>query len=764
MIAGSQANGQNDRLAAALKLAESGLQVFPTHSVNNNTCTCGKPDCPSPGKHPRTTHGFHEATCDPEQITTWWSRWPTANVAIRTGRESEVFVLDIDGADGESSLAAFVAQHGKLPTTPVAQTGRGQHYYFTLPTKSVLSRAGVAPGVDVRGDGGYVIAPPSIHARGCAYSWLVSPEEQPFAAAPAWLLDLVSSATGSDSCDNATPNTATTLTVGATSFASAGGVPEGRRRQELCRLVGAHLARGETTPDILPLAFRWAATCTPTLPPTEVTQAVVSLAAKHHNHRLSVEPEFDEEPLPPPRPWPALPDAAMHGLAGRIVARLLPHTEADPAALLGQLLTVFGSVIGRSPHMMADGARHGTNLFMVLVGDSSSSRKGTSLKRVQQCFPDSVDATWSTNCQQSGLSSGEGLIWHVRDAISKQEPIRSAGQITGYETEVVDPGVCDKRLLVVESEYVRVLTVAKRESNTLSAILRQAWDGERLRTMTKNTPAVSTDPHISVIGHITPHELCRSLDATEAANGFANRFLFLVLRRSKYLPHGGGQPVLQDLIEELAEAVAFGRAVSLVQRDADANAIWAEHYPRLVTPPSGLQGAITGRAAPQVLRLSLLYALLDKSNAVRPAHLRAALAFWDYCFDSAKYIFGWHSGNQLADRILAEIRERPGLTRAEISKRLSGHSSKEALVLAFSLLRDDGHAHPRRESTGGRPRERWFPGRADCEVVTALPAEAAPDDLSPNISHISPIAEQTDAVASPTPATVQQPSGEAVEV
>jgi len=239
----------------------------------------------------------------------------------------------------------------------------------------------------------------------------------------------------------------------------------------------------------------------------------------------------------PAHDFPAPPRAAaFHGLAGDIVYRIEPHTEADPTAILIQTLAAYGSAIGRAPFAKVESSRHYGNLFAVLVGESSKARKGTSWNHVLAIL-ERTDEIWRKDCVASGLASGEGLIWSVRDAIEETKPVREKGKYTGaYETVITDQGITDKRLCVQEGEFANVLKVMAREGNTVSPVLRSAWDSGHLRSLTKNFPAKSTDAHISIIGHITRTELRRLLTETESANGFANRFLWLAVRRSKCLP------------------------------------------------------------------------------------------------------------------------------------------------------------------------------------------------------------------------------------
>jgi len=150
-----------------------------------------------------------------------------------------------------------------------------------------------------------------------------------------------------------------------------------------------------------------------------------------------------------------------------------------------------------------------------------------------------IEPEWAGKRIQGGLSSGEGLIWVVRDPIEKHEPIREDKRITDYQMAVIDPGVSDKRLFVIEPELAATLKTMTREGSTLSATIRQAWDTGDLRVLTKNSPAQASGAHVSIVGHITRDELLRFSTSTDTANGFANRFLWVCSRRSKLLPEGG---------------------------------------------------------------------------------------------------------------------------------------------------------------------------------------------------------------------------------
>jgi hypothetical protein len=415
------------------------------------------------------------------------------------------------------------------------------------------------------------------------------------------------------------------------------------------------------------------------------------------------------------RQWPkAVAEQAFHGVAGEIVRTIEPHTEADPSALLFQFLCGFGNLVGRGPHTIADGARHGCNLFAAIVGVSSKGRKGTALNHIRRVL-EATDSEWAARRVQGGLSSGEGLIWGVRDPIEKQEAIREKKRIVEYQTVVDDPGVSDKRLLIVEPELAATLRVMARDGNTLSTTIRQAWDTGDLRVLTKNSPAQATGAHISIIGHITRDELLRFLTSTDTANGFANRFLWICSRRSKSLPEGGDiQSVdITQLIRRLNGAASAARNAGELQRDDGARKIWREVYGVLSEGKPGLLGTVTARSEPQVLRLSLLYALLDGARAISAPHMLAALAAWDYCEASAQFIFGDSLGYPEADRILSALRANPhGLTRTEIRDLFGRNQGEPVIEGALTALEERGLARRESQQTGGRPLERWIASAA----------------------------------------------------
>ena len=415
-------------------------------------------------------------------------------------------------------------------------------------------------------------------------------------------------------------------------------------------------------------------------------------------------------PLPVDEQYPDPPaDAAFEGLAGDVVRALDPHTESDPVAVLTQFITMFGNCVNRSSFVSVEASRHTTNIFICLVGGTGTGRKGTS--NAQAVRPLALaDPEWAQTRIQSGLSSGEGLVWAVRDPIDRKDPVKDGGKIVGYEIVIADHGIDDKRLLATETEFSSVLKVAAREGNLLTNTIRQAWDSGSLRLMTKTSPAKSTDAHISIIGHITKDELLHYMAATEIANGFANRFLWCCVKRSKLLPEGGNlsDQELGPIVSRLRAALDFSRKAGELTRDEEARDLWRQIYESLSSRRPGLLGAATSRAEAQVVRLSLIYALLDCSPLIRVKHLRSALALWRYCEASARFIFGERIGDPVSDKIVEELRAMPdGLTRTELNASFGRNRTRNEIDGALVSLIRQGLIHSvNQPKEKGRPVER----------------------------------------------------------
>jgi hypothetical protein len=654
------------RREQVLRLAKRGLKLFPITAHD---------------KVPLKGFGWKQlATNDEQQLCDWFKQYPNCNWAVAMGSESKVFVLDVDGEAGRNSLDSLADQACVIPTTLITETGKplSYHFWFEYPCDGTVvqnSAGKLAPGLDIRGQGGYAVVPPSIHPNGTPYTF--ANESIPIAPAPQWLLELVAKSAVQES---------------GQSTASPQGepIPIGERHKALCSIAGAMRRRGCGEDEILAALM---VTNTTRCKPPKSKREVEELA-RDVSRRYSPVTEQGELPH-----TPILSNTALYGVAGQVVNTIFPHTEADKPALLLHFLAGYGNLIGRSAYCIADGAKHYSNIFFVCVGATAEGKKGTSWNRMQEVF-ERIDVSWVKTRVQKGLSSGEGLIAAV-PGVCEPKP----------DVAFTADSISEKRLFVVQPEFASTLKVMTREGNVLSGIIREAWDSGFLQIMVKQKPMRVEDAHISIVGHITHEELLRYLTLTESANGFANRFLWIQSNRSKFLPEGGflSEAEMDKLAELVRPGVKFGGSTGLLKRDEEAKKLWADHYRGLSEGKPGMLGAIISRAAPQVLRLSMLYALLDCSVEIKMPHLMAALAVWEYCDQTAQWIFGSRVGDSTADEILSMLLTCPkGMTRNEIMNHFNRHKSSAEIGRALALLEKHGRAHVELCETGGRQAELWM--------------------------------------------------------
>lgn len=656
---------------AALRYAARGWRVLPLK-----------------GKIPTLNDWPTRASTDPQEIRCWWNQQPTANVGIATGEESNLFVLDVDpDKGGDESLRNLEKLYGALPITPQVLTGGGGHHqYFQHPGIRLGNSSGkLGPGLDIRTDGGQVVAPPSIHPKtGRTYEWEAThhPDDVLPAPVPQWLLELLAEKPKAQT----EPSRPMFL--------------EGQRNDSLAREAGKLRRIGLSEPELqAALLAMNKERCSPPLPQDEVRSIAASVA------RYPTGP--DMAPV-----WPTLDDAALHGLAGEVVRLIEPHTEADPVALLVSFLSEFGTMLNRGPHLILDGSYHPLLFWPVLVGQSSKSRKGTAGRRIERLLK-GAEEEWTRGECKGTLSSGEGLAYAVRDPQYETIPVKEKGRPTGETTEVcVDNGIEDKRLFLVQSEFGSVLKIMAREGNSLSGVLRDAWDGLTLAPMTKRSRVRATDPHIGIVAHVTQDELLRNLTDTETVNGFGNRFVWFAVCRSKELPFPSNPPdaTLAALEREIRKVLPTARSGGALTLSGSSMDLWVQCYHDLSADHPGMAGALLGRAEAQVMRLSGLYAALDSQSVIDPVHLQAALALWRHAEASTRMIFGDSLGDPDADAIVKAIRARGELTDSDISNLFKRHRTAPQLERAKGVLVQTGLAHCLTIETGGRPRIVWRPG------------------------------------------------------
>jgi len=691
MVSAINTTNTNEVLDQAVTYAtEFGIPVFP---------------CSPATKAPLNEHGFIDATIDASQIRAWWARQPNAMIGLSVGAAGYV-VLDLDrGDDGEPDgfdwLAEYEKKHGPLPVTLSATTpSGGEHYYFTVPDGETIfsSNGGIAPHVDIKSTGGYVVCAPSVNRDGGRYEW--QDETATAAPLPAALAEIMRAASSRSSSgasasswrrltdeDRAQLHPATAHALGL--LEQLGGhspilkvAPDREPWVEIIRpakIGGNSASIGYIGPGIAKLfTGNWPRLAEGVYDADDLAD-IVSPA---DNATVPPFAEVDNQPQ--------LDQAALHGLAGDIVNGLAPETEAHPAALLIGFLTMFGNAANKAPHVRIGGDQHAARINAAIVGRTARARKGTAASLIREVMV-RADIGWSSRIV-GGFGSGESLVDAVRDATDD------------------DPGPGDNRLMVREPELARILNVAERDGSTLSMVVREAWDGTRLAVRSRKSTVTATGAHISVMADITSDELRRTLTNTQVANGFGNRFLFVLVHRAQKLPSGGNldDATLTDLGDRVAAALEKARAVQQMRRTPAAEQAWIDVYNAIPDDDTGLFGSIVARAEAHILRLSVAYALLDGSKDIEVDHLRAACAVWDYCRASALVIFGELTGNPIADRLHAALEAAgdQGLDGKEQHALFSGHATAAKVNDARVLLEAKGLAVTEAEPTKGRPKIR----------------------------------------------------------
>jgi hypothetical protein len=411
-------------------------------------------------------------------------------------------------------------------------------------------------------------------------------------------------------------------------------------------------------------------------------------------------------PTPESAPWPApIGDAALRGIAGEFTRTLLPHSEADPSALLIHFLVAYGNCIGRDVGVSLDGRRrHALNLYAVFISEEGKARSDAAMEEVRRAFA-AVDPVWAEGCIQSGLASGEGLIAAVRDP-----------------TDENDPGALDKRLLAFQPEFGHLLRKNARGGNSLLHVLGEFFGAERVQVMTRKNALRATGAHVSLIAHGTKPQVGALLQKMGRRSSTTSCLLWACVRRSKLLPRGSALSratecaLYEKLGESLARAVEAPREIGM---DLAAGELWdrlytAEHEEEVEECPE-----VVSLGEAMLLRLAGIYAAADGSAQIGREHLEAAQEVWRYAKESARHLFRQPTVDgptKLTDRLQRKICGLvtaclKGMTRRELIDQTGRNYSAEALQDALEALKRKGYLTDREEGEGSRTVVRWFAAR-----------------------------------------------------
>ncbi len=668
----------NEVLKYALYTAKNGIKVFPLASIDSKrNCTCFKgKNCQQIAKHPILAGSWKKyATTDEQTIKSWFENGKY-NFALVV--PDNYVVVDVDPKNGgDLALANFEKEFGKLTHTVEVKTGSGGRHLFYLKPKQLagvhVKNREIIRGVDIKAAGGYLVGVGSNHKSGNKY---IQAGVMGFDLTKVQELqheDLIKllNPQKKASKENHQSSVKPIIDVGFTD----GKVAEGSRNHFLFALACSLRGRGFFEDQILgALRVINSLHCTPSLSEDEVILCSKS-AARYAVGAAS-----------PEKPKYSMNDACFDGALGEVVRIISEHTESSAIGVLCTLLTICGNAMGRKVKLDVGNMNHASNLFLILVGSTSKGRKGTSYNVAREVSQQFIDSSWFSRVE-TGLASGEGLIQAVRD---KKTILNEKGQDV-----TIDEGTKDKRLLIYEPEVSKVLRVAKREGNTVSQILRQAWDGGRIQSLSKASPQVATGHHISMIGHITNHELLTEIELNDIFNGFANRCLWVYVERERLLPLGGSiidflcdYKKLEGIFYEPSERTSL-------KLSEKAKPVWTQiyqsHNTSFDTQDEKLN-ALEARGTDHILRLALIYAYADRATEISPQHLHSAQSIWNYCRLSIAYVFGTKAqyASRVEEKILELFNNRTELTRTQIRDGLNRNSSsKEINEIRQRLLEKD---------------------------------------------------------------------------
>ena len=370
---------------------------------------------------------------------------------------------------------------------------------------------------------------------------------------------------------------------------------------------------------------------------------------------------------------PVADPACLHGLIGNVAHAGSEGTETNAVAIAANFMAYLSCAVGRGVYLPVGNTRHHARLFCLHIGRSGRGRKGDAVSlvlRIDQALR-AMDEGFAPQIHRGGLSSREGLVALMHD---------------GYRQGRLDvPAIEDKRLWVVESEFANVLHQGRRDGNTLSAALRDCWDGVDLKPATKSNRLYASDPHVCLSGAISPGELTSLMGARELTNGFANRFLMIWAERTRMLPFPKETPqaVVEQLARRTLEVLAFVHADRHDERDhlrmeLSPQAQWryAQFYRGELNDDlgDGVIGALLERRAPMLLRLAMLMALTNLQTRIEAQHIDAAMAWIRHATASVRFVFVSAAEEaklaqvlELSSRVLAFLRERGQATRSQIS-------------------------------------------------------------------------------------------------
>lgn len=634
------------------------------------------------------------------------------NVGLILGRG--VCAVDVDRykADAEDSWDRLRSNTGLVLSTVTAITGRdGLHVFYRYDEGLVLPSVPLGPrgyaGIEVKADRGCVVIEPSVHpdtGRPYLFESGSGPGEIPLALLPQGFFDIVqppekTTATAEDRevarllCQRYAGHSVTTMRDGSLGVWRPGKAKDRR----------ASITIGSLGPGVF---HCW----TDGWEPFEQNKTY-DLGQLRRMLGLTEEPRFEIPDATPELPegyrlWregddvvpaPTLGQDAYYGLVGDFLRLLEGQTEGHPAAIGAHVIPCLGTMLGREVAYRAGTEIHFPKVNAIIVGPTSAGVKGVS-ENAAMLLVEKVMPTFIARHSLTGVASGEAVIHEMRDD--------------------ADPPT-EKRRIVMDAEFSAVLKVVRRDGSILGDVLRKVFDNRPLQNRTKSAGSeVASDHHLSIVGSTTPGEFRSLTEEISILNGFANRFLYIWSELTRLLPLGGRIDergvarlaerfvAVQTWVREKPAVNGTSRWYSVLE-GSPAHEVWDTFYERRPGLPneSEMMTAITGRQVTHGARLALVYAALDRCDHFEPEHIRAAIAWCDYCIATIRKVFTSGPGGKLG-RLLDGIRDagEDGLDGAGQDRLWHGNLKAGQLAELRQELEDRHLIATVTVPSGGRPR------------------------------------------------------------
>lgn len=629
-----------------------------------------------------------------EEINAWLSEWPNANVGIVTGLISGLVVIDLDTEEAKDKLKERVPGFD-FTTVPRSRTGKGWQLFFKHPGVNVPNRTGVIPGLDVRGDGGYVVAPPSIHPSGKHYRWEV-PIKGELPKLPPELLKLISSPTNGENNYRERFNTEQALA----------GVPEGQRDETLFRLA-CKLRSADMPQDMAEsLILEAAKNCQPPFLEREALEKVRNAYSRYQASKgtgerqepiVAVE-EVEEEREPVDSGSVPFPEAAWSGLFGQWRDTVAPCTEAPLENLWGAFLVAAGLMLGRNVWKESPRKLY-PNFYLLLLGQTGDSRKSTVLWLAGELLKHVGEEVEIL----TGIVSTEGLF----ERLAKAEETPALGYV---------------------DELRSLLSVARRKgTQDLLPKLNSLYSCPDKETIDRREkPTTVVRPFFSLMAATAQEYVEDLLGNLEVAGGTLNRFL--IVSGEEQAPKADVEPPSREAWERIAAPLRTVRdrrkAISTrMVWSTEAKELWGEFYVQWKMLRKGWSAKaanLTARTHEHVQKIALVYSALSGEREISARSLATAIAIGEWLEKTSLRLFGDVGLDPFAkaEKTVLEILKpkrrmwRRDLQQAASKKKINGKVFGEVL----RTLEANGHVKPGESaSLSGqrRPLVEYIPGNRE---------------------------------------------------